>query len=196
MTFILPQLPYPKDALEPIITKEGFDYHHGKHHQTYVNNLNDLLTNSPYANECLENIITLTYEKGELAIYNNAAQHYNHSFYWKCLTPNGQNEPFGIAKDLIIRDFGSFENFKKEFSTIATKLFGAGWTWLALSESGKLEIIPMKDADNPLIHNKKPLLTIDVWEHAYYIDHRNARAKFIEDYWKIVNWEFVNQNLL
>ncbi|MTG97262.1 superoxide dismutase [Fe] [Myroides sp. BIT-d1] len=196
MTFTLPQLPYETTAFEPIISKEGFEYHYGKHHQTYVNNLNNLITNTQYENESLENIIKVSFDKGETGIYNNAAQHFNHSFYWKCLTPQKTEQPHGKIKKLIERDFNSIEEFKKQFTEIATKLFGAGWVWLALNMNGQLEILPMKDADTPLIKNMKPILTIDVWEHAYYIDHRNARPKFIEGFWEIINWEFANQNLL
>lgn len=191
----LPELPFDKNALNPIITEETFDYHYGKHHAAYVKNLNNLIKDTPLIEESVPEIIQHAYDNKNVGLFNNAAQHWNHSFFWHCLSPNGGSVPQGKIAELIKRDFGSFENFKNQFSDIAVKLFGAGWAWLALNDQGKLEIIPMKDAYTPLTENKKPILTLDVWEHAYYIDYRNARPKFVEGFWDIVNWEFANQNL-
>ncbi|MGS4344673.1 superoxide dismutase [Myroides odoratus] len=191
----LPELPYAKDALTPLITEETFDYHYGKHHASYVNNLNDLVKDTALATQSIEQILLHGFETGDAGLFNNAAQHWNHTFFWHCLSPNGGKAPQGPIADLILRDFGSFEHFKQQFSTTAAKLFGCGWAWLAQNEAGVLEIIPMKEANTPLTRDKKPILTLDVWEHAYYIDYRNARPKFIENFWDIVNWDFANQNL-
>jgi len=191
----LPELPFDKNALDPIITEETFDYHYGKHHAAYVNNLSELIKDTPLVKQSVPEIIQHAYAENNAGLFNNAAQHWNHSFFWHCLSPNGGSAPHGKIAELIDRDFGSFENFKNHFSEIAIKLFGAGWAWLALNAKGKLAIIPMKDAYTPLTENKKPILTLDVWEHAYYIDYRNARPKFVEGFWELVNWEFANQNL-
>ncbi len=193
--FQLPALPYDKKALSPVITEEGFDYHHGKHHQAYVNNLNNLIKDTAWAEKPLEEIIAVSYAQGNTGLFNNAAQHDNHSFYWKCLSPDSGGKPTGKIAELIDRDFHDFDTFKSQFSEAAVKLFGCGWAWLVLNDNDKLEIAPLKDAHTPLTSEKKPLLTLDVWEHAYYIDHRNARPKFVEGFWEIVNWDFVNQNL-
>lgn len=191
----LPELPFDKNALVPIITEETFDYHYGKHHAAYVNNLSGLVQDTPLADASVEQLITHGFDQKNDPLFNNAAQHWNHSFFWHCLSPNGGGAPKGDIRKLIERDFGSFEKFKDQFSSTAVKLFGAGWAWLAQDDSGKLEILPMKDAHTPLTENKTPLLTLDVWEHAYYIDYRNARPKFVESFWEIVNWNFANQNL-
>ncbi|MGG5507803.1 MULTISPECIES: superoxide dismutase [unclassified Myroides] len=191
----LPELPFQKSALTPLITEETFDYHYGKHHASYVNNLQDLIRDTPFVEQTIPEIILHGYQSNDLAIFNNAAQHWNHTFFWHCLSPDGGKKPTGKIGDLIARDFGSFEQFKMQFSTTAAKLFGCGWAWLAQGEDGKLEIIPMKEANTPLTLGKIPVLTLDVWEHAYYIDYRNARPKFIENFWEIVNWDFANQNL-
>ncbi|MGO3182452.1 MAG: superoxide dismutase [Aequorivita sp.] len=191
----LPDLPYDKNALAPLITEETFDYHYGKHHAAYVNNLNNIIADSPLEEKSVKELILLGVEKKDAGLFNNAAQHWNHSFFWHCLAPNGGGGPTGNIKDLIERDFNSFDKFKEEFSTTATKLFGAGWAWLAQNEAGKLEIIPMKDAHTPLTESKTPILTLDVWEHAYYIDYRNARPKFVESFWEIINWDFANKNI-
>lgn len=192
----LPELPYNKNALTPLITEETFDYHYGKHHATYVNNLTQLVKDTALTEASIEEIIQKSFKNNDVALFNNAAQHWNHSFFWHCLSPDGGKQPHGKIKELIIRDFGSFDTFKTEFSETATKLFGAGWAWLAQNDQGMLEIIPMKDAHTPITENKKPILTLDVWEHAYYIDYRNARPKFVENYWEIVNWDFANDNLI
>ena len=195
ITHQLPELPYDKEALAPIITKEAFDYHYGKHHLAYVNNLNKLIRDTPLADASMEKIIQTGFQDNNAGLFNNTAQHWNHSFFWHCLSPNGGKEPEGKIKELIVRDFESFEKFKEEFSASATKLFGSGWAWLAQNQEGTLEILPMKDAQTPIIENKIPILTLDVWEHAYYIDYRNARPKFVEIFWDIVNWDFANKNL-
>jgi len=193
--YTLPELPYDKKVFDPIISEEGFDYHHGKHHNAYVNNLNNLIKDTEWSEKALEEIIVESLHQQNTGLFNNAAQHFNHTFYWKCLSPNGGGTPSGAIAELIVREFGSFEKFRDQFSDTATKLFGSGWAWLVLNEENKLEIEPLKDAHTPLTSNKKPLLTLDVWEHAYYIDHRNQRPKFIEGFWEIVNWDFANQNL-
>ena len=195
ITQVLPELPYDRNALNPIITEETFDYHYGKHHATYVNNLAGLVKDTPLETATVEEIIQKGFGENNPALFNNAAQHWNHSFFWHCLSPNGGKAPQGRIAELINRDFGSFENFKELFSTTAVKLFGCGWAWLAQDENQKLEIVPMKDAHTPLTENKTPILTLDVWEHAYYIDYRNARPKFVEGFWEIVNWDFANNNL-
>lgn len=196
LTQDLPELPYDRNALNPIITEESFDYHYGKHHATYVNNLKSLVKDTLLQQTSVEEIIHKGFKESNTGLFNNAAQHWNHSFFWNCLSPNGGKEPKGKIKELLIRDFGNFENFKEQFSSTAIKLFGCGWAWLAQDENGTLEIIPMKEAHTPLTENKRPILTLDVWEHAYYIDYRNARPKFVEGFWEIVNWDFANQNII
>ena len=191
----LPELPYAKDALTPLITEETFDYHYGKHHASYVNNLKDIVQDTALVEQTVEELILTGHQNQNQGLFNNAAQHWNHTFFWHCLSPDGGKVPTGKIAALIQRDFGSFEQFKAEFSTTAAKLFGCGWAWLAQNDQGILEIIPLKEANTPLTFNKTPILTLDVWEHAYYIDYRNARPKFIENFWDIVNWEFANQNL-
>lgn len=188
--FELPQLPYEPDALSPHISKETLEYHHGKHHKTYVDNLNKLIKDTEFENDSLENII----KKSDGGIFNNAAQNWNHSFYWKCLTPKSEKEPSGKLADSIKKKFGSFNDFKETFIESAKKLFGSGWTWLAKNGNGELEILNESNAGLPLKSNKIALLTCDVWEHAYYIDYRNARPKYLENFWEIVNWDFVQEN--
>lgn len=195
ITQTLPELPYDTNALNPIITEETFDYHYGKHHATYVNNLAGLVKDTPLETATVEEIIQKGFAENNAGLFNNAAQHWNHSFFWNCLSPNGGKAPQGRIAELLNRDFGSFEEFKNKFSETAIKLFGAGWAWLAQDDQGLLEIVPMKDAHTPLTENKTPILTLDVWEHAYYIDYRNARPKFVEGFWEIVNWDFANKNL-
>jgi Fe-Mn family superoxide dismutase len=187
--FILPALPYSPTALAPYISEETFSYHYGKHHQAYVANLNKLIDGKPEADKSLEEIIT----HSEGGIFNNAAQIWNHTFFWHCMSPDGGGKPKGALAKAIERDFGSFENFQDKFSAAATTLFGSGWAWLATDGSGKLEIMPLSNAHTPLTHGKTPLLTLDVWEHAYYIDYRNARPKFVEGFWDVANWEFANK---
>ena len=191
MPFTLPELPYNKDALAPHISAETLEYHHGKHHNAYVTNLNKLLDGKPEANKSLEEVI-LSSDGG---VFNNAAQVWNHTFYWNCMKPNGGGKPTGDLADAITRDFGSFERFREEFSNAAATQFGSGWAWLVLDKD-KLSVTKTGNADLPMKHGQKALLTIDVWEHAYYIDFRNARPKYIDTFLeKLVNWDFVLQNL-
>lgn len=190
MAIELPPLPYALNALEPHISRETLEYHYGKHHQTYVTNLNNLLPGSGFENRILEEII----QSSSGAIFNNAAQVWNHTFYWHCLTPNGGGEPTGELANQIQKAFGSFSAFQEQFTKTAIATFGSGWAWLVRTPENKLEIISTSNADTPLTDNKKALLTCDVWEHAYYIDYRNARAKYVESFWKCVNWKFVIDN--
>ncbi|NOZ08679.1 MAG: superoxide dismutase [Fe] [FCB group bacterium] len=187
----LPELPYAKDALEPHISSETLEYHYGKHHQAYVNNLNNLIPGTEYADLDLEEII----KRASGGLFNNAAQVWNHSFYWNCLSPAGGGEPVGELADKISATFGSFAEFRAQFSKKALTTFGSGWAWLVKNADGSLEITSTSNAGSPLTEGKTPLLTCDVWEHAYYVDYRNARAKYIEAFWNLVNWEFVAENL-
>jgi Fe-Mn family superoxide dismutase len=192
MPFTLPPLPYDKAALAPYLSAETLEFHYGKHHQAYVNNLNKLTEGKPEAKKSLGEII-MTAPPGGL--FNNAAQIWNHTFYWSCMKPNGGGEPTGDLGEAIERDFGSYAKFKEQFTASATTLFGSGWTWLVL-EDGKLKIVQTKDADLPMKHKQVALLTLDVWEHAYYIDYRNARPKYIETFLDhLVNWDFAAANL-
>lgn len=188
--FELPKLPYAMDALQPYISKETLEYHHGKHHQAYVNNLNNLIKDTEFATMSLEDVIM----KASGGMFNNAAQVWNHTFYWNCMMPKAAGEPSGKLADAIKKKFGSFDEFKKQFTQSATTLFGSGWTWLAKNSSGELEIMNTGNAGLPMKDGKKALLTCDVWEHAYYIDYRNVRATYVENFWKLVNWDFVAGN--
>ncbi len=191
MSFELPQLPYAKDALVPHMSVETFEYHYGKHHAKYVNTLNTLIAGTPQESASLDDIV----RSAEGGLFNNAAQHWNHSFFWKCLKPNGGGAPSGDLAQAINRDFGSFDAFKTQFSDAAAKQFGSGWAWL-VEDQGKLKVTSTANADLPLKHGQKALFTLDVWEHAYYIDYRNARPKFIETVLeKLANWDFANENL-
>ena len=190
MAFELPALPYEMDALAPHISKETLEYHYGKHHQAYFNKLNDLVKGTENENKSLEEII----KHASGGLFNNAAQAWNHTFYWHCLAPQAGGEPTGKLADAITQTFGSFETFKEKFSNTAATTFGSGWAWLVKDASGQLEILSTSNAGNPLTDNKTPLLTCDVWEHAYYIDFRNARPKYIEAFWQLVNWDFVAKN--
>ncbi len=187
----LPELPYAKDALEPIISKETIDYHYGKHHQAYVNNLNKLIVGTEFEDMPLEEIV----KKAGGGIFNNAAQVQNHTFYWNCLAPNAGGKPGGKLAEAIDEAFGSFEEFKEKFSAVAAGTFGSGWAWLVKDADGKLEIVSTGNAGTPAAEGKTPLLTCDVWEHAYYVDYRNARPAYIEKFWDLVNWDFVAGNL-
>lgn len=190
MTHELPALPYETNALEPVISAETIDYHYGKHHQAYVTNLNNLVPGTEFEGASLEEIVL----KSEGGIFNNAAQVWNHTFYWNGLSPNGGGEPSGSLADAINTAFGSFEGFKDAFIKSATGNFGSGWTWLVKNSDGSLEIVNTSNAANPMRDGKTPLLTIDVWEHAYYIDYRNARPKYLQEIWSLVNWDFVASN--
>lgn len=191
MSFELPKLPYALDALEPHISKETLEYHYGKHHQTYVTNLNNLIKDTDLESKSLEEIIKST----DGGIFNNAAQVWNHTFYWNCLAPNAGGAPTGKVADAINKAFGSFEEFKKQFNDAAAKNFGSGWTWLVKKADGSVAIVNTSNAATPVSGADKPLLTVDVWEHAYYIDYRNARVKYLEEFWALVNWSFVEANL-
>ena len=190
MPFELPNLPYDKSALEPHISAETIEYHYGKHHQSYVTNLNKLVQDTEHEGLSLRDLIL----SASGPIFNNAAQVWNHTFYWNCLSPNGGGEPKGELLEQINKVFGSFADFKSKFSDVAVKTFGSGWAWLVKNESGDLEIRSTSNAKNPMTDGCKPLLTCDVWEHAYYIDYRNARPKYVEIFWKLVNWDFVSEN--
>lgn len=191
MAFELPPLPYAIDALAPHISQETLEYHYGKHHQTYVTNLNNLTEGTDDANASLEDIIL----KAEGGLFNNAAQVWNHTFYWSSMKPGGGGAPTGEVADKINSAFGSYDGFREQFAKAATTQFGSGWAWL-IDNDGTLEITQTSNADLPLKHSQKALLTIDVWEHAYYIDFRNARPNYITTYLdSLLNWDFVAQNL-
>ena len=190
MEHTLPQLPYAIDALAPHISQETLEYHYGKHHQTYVTNLNNLVKDGEFANSTLEEII----KKSSGGIFNNAAQVWNHSFYWNCLSPQGGGEPTGALKEAINTKFGSFEEFKKQFTATCVGTFGSGWGWLVKTPTGELELVSTSNAATPLTSVNKALLTCDVWEHAYYIDYRNSRPNYMAAFWNLVNWDFVSKN--
>lgn len=187
MTHVLPELPYAKNALEPHISAETLEFHYGKHHATYVDKLNGMIAGTEFESASLEDIILAS----SGGIFNNAAQIWNHSFYWDGLSPNGGGKPEGTLAEAIDQAFGSFEQFKEAFTASALGNFGSGWTWLVKNSSGDLEIVNTDDAANPMTDGHTPLLTCDVWEHAYYIDYRNRRPDYINAFWNLVNWEFV-----
>ena len=190
MTFELPALPYANDALAPHISAETIEYHYGKHHQTYVTNLNNLVPGTEFEGLSLEDIV----KKSSGGIFNNAAQVWNHTFYWNSLSPNGGGAPTGGLANAIDRTFGSFEAFKEAFAKCAVTTFGSGWAWLVKNANGSLELVSTSNAGCPLTAGQTPILTCDVWEHAYYIDYRNARPKYLEAFWALVNWEFASAN--
>ncbi len=191
MAFTLPELPYSKDALAPHISAETLEFHYGKHHKTYVDNLNNLAKGTEFENMSLEDVV----KKSTGGMFNNAAQIWNHTFYWHCLAPKGGGEPTGALAEAIKRDFGSFQAFEEKFTDISVKTFGSGWGWLVKTKEGKLELVSTSNAATPLTDaTKKPLLTCDVWEHAYYIDYRNSRPNYMNAFWNLVNWEFVSKN--
>jgi Fe-Mn family superoxide dismutase len=187
----LPALPYAKDALAPHISAETLDFHYGKHHQTYVTNLNKLIAGTEFATLSLEDIV----KKATGGIFNNAAQVWNHTFYWNSLSPKGGGEPTGDLADAIVKHFGSFAQFKEKFANAAVTQFGSGWAWLVKNSDGSLAIEQTSNAATPLKEGKKPLITCDVWEHAYYIDYRNARATYVDAFFKLANWSFAAGNL-
>ena len=191
MAFSLPPLPYEMNALEPHISSETLEFHYGKHHQTYVNNLNGLVEGTDNASKNLEEIIM----SSDGGLFNNAAQVWNHTFYWNCMGPNGGGNPTGSAADAINQAFGSFDNFKDQFSKSAATNFGSGWTWLVKNSSGGVEIQNTSNAGCPMTAGNNAVLTIDVWEHAYYVDKRHARPAYIESWWNLVNWDYVNSQL-
>ncbi|OOE70361.1 superoxide dismutase [Fe] [Salinivibrio kushneri] len=191
MSFQLPELPFAKDALEPHISKETLDYHYDKHHNTYVVKLNGLIEGTDFEGKSLEEII----KNSSGGVFNNAAQVWNHTFYWHCLSPNGGGEPTGDVADAITKTFGSFDEFKTQFTNAAVTNFGSGWTWLVKKADGSVAIVNTSNAETPLTHDgETPLLTVDVWEHAYYIDYRNVRPDYLAAFWKLVNWDFVAKN--
>ena len=196
MAFTLPDLPYAKNALEPTMSARTFEFHHGKHHATYVNNLNNLVKDTPMANQSLEEVIKASAgDASKVGVFNNAAQVWNHTFFWNCLSPAGGGQPSGEVGKKIDADFGSYDKFAEAFTTAATTQFGSGWAWLVV-DGGKLAVTKTPNADMPLVHGQTPILCIDVWEHAYYLDYQNARPAFIKAYLeKLVNWEFAANNL-
>ena len=187
----LPELPYPENALEPHISAETLEYHYGKHHATYVDKLNKLIPGTEFETASLEEIIA----KASDGIFNNAAQVWNHTFYWNCLSPDGGGEPDGVLAKAIGQAFGDVAQFQERFSDAAATNFGSGWTWLVKNSDGGLEIVNTSNAGNPMTEGRQPLLTCDVWEHAYYIDYRNARPEYVKAFWNLVNWDFVAQKL-
>lgn len=191
MTISLPDLPYAKDALAPHISEETLDFHYGKHHATYVTKLNAAIEGTDQADKSLEDIV----RSSSGGVFNNAAQIWNHTFYWHSLSPTGGGEPTGAVKDAIDASFGSFADFKEQFTASAVGNFGSGWTWLVKNSDGSLAIVNTDDAETPLTSDATPILTLDVWEHAYYIDYRNVRPDYIAAYWNLVNWDFANANL-
>jgi Fe-Mn family superoxide dismutase len=192
MSFQQPELPYAIGALEPFLSELQMSYHYGKHHAAYFKNLNALVDGKPQAKLPLRQLVV----ESQGGVFNNAAQAWNHSFFWNCMsTSGGGGQPSGDLSTAIRRDFGSFEAFKEAFSKAAATLFGSGWAWLAAGADGKLEILALSNAGTPLKEGKEPLLTLDVWEHAYYLDYKNERPRFVEGFWGVVNWEFVAQNL-
>ena len=191
MAFELPALPYARDALAPHISPETIDFHYGKHHQTYVTNLNNLVPGTEFESMSLEEIV----KKSSGGIFNNAAQVWNHTFYWHSLSPTGGGEPTGRLAEEITKSFGSFAAFKEEFTKVALGTFGSGWAWLVERPDGSLGIVSTSNAATPLTGPDRPLLTCDVWEHAYYVDYRNARAKYVEAFWNLVNWDFATSQL-
>ncbi len=190
MAFELPPLPFAKDALAPHISEETLEYHYGKHHQAYVTNLNNLIAGTDQENQTLEEII----KNSSGGIFNNAAQVWNHTFYWNCLSPDGGGEPSGVLADAINAKWGSFEKFKEAYSSDCVGNFGSGWTWLVKTADGGLDIVKTSNAGCPITEGHQPLMTCDVWEHAYYIDYRNARPAYVAAFWNLVNWDFVQSN--
>jgi len=189
MVHELPALPYAKNALAPHISEETLEYHYGKHHQTYVTNLNNLIKGTEFEEMSLQDII----KKSSGGLFNNAAQVWNHTFYWHCLSPNGGGEPSGELADAIVKKFGSFAAFKEEFTKCAVTTFGSGWAWLVKNADGSLDLVSTSNAGTPMTSGQQAVLTCDVWEHAYYVDYRNARPKYVEAFWNLVNWEFASQ---
>jgi len=188
MKYELPQLPYAINALEPVISQKTIEFHHGKHHQTYVTNLNNLIAGTEFENSTLEEII----KKSDGAIFNNAAQVWNHTFYFFSFSPQGGGSPKGKLAEAIDKTWGSFENFQKEFNTAATTLFGSGWAWLVKDSAGTLSIVKESNAGNPLTKGLSPILTFDIWEHAYYLDYQNRRADYLTALWKLIDWDVVS----
>ena len=190
MAFKLPELPYAKNALEPHISQETLEYHYGKHHQAYVNKLNGLVPGTEFEKMSLEDIIM----KSEGGIFNNAAQIWNHTFYWNSMCPKSDSKPKGGLADALHETFGSLDTFKEQFTEAALSQFGSGWAWLVKDKDNKLKVVKTVNANNPMTDGYEPLLTCDVWEHAYYIDTRNDRGKYVSNFWQVVNWDFAEKN--
>jgi Fe-Mn family superoxide dismutase len=189
MPFQQPPLPFAMNALQPFLSEEQLMYHYTKHHAAYFKNLNGLVEGKPEADLPLREVVV----KSAGPMFNNAAQAWNHSFYWDCMLPNGGGEPKGDLAEAIKRDLGGFGAFRKAMTEAGVKLFGSGWAWLAADKAGKLEIMPLGNADTPLKHSKEPVLTIDVWEHAYYVDYHNERPKYVDGFWNVANWAFAEK---
>ena len=196
MSFELPKLDYAKSALAPIMSEETLDLHHGKHHQTYITNLNNFIKNTDMSKMTLEEIIiNSSKDKSKVGIFNNASQHWNHLLFWKCMKPSGGGAMPTKLKEKIVSDFGSVEEFKKQFIQAGVTQFGSGWSWLSI-DNGKLVVTKTPNAENTLIHNMKPILGCDLWEHSYYVDYKNRRPEYLENFFeKLINWEFVASNL-
>ncbi|WP_298636000.1 Fe-Mn family superoxide dismutase [uncultured Umboniibacter sp.] len=190
MSHVLPELPYAMDALEPHISKETLEFHYGKHHATYVTKLNGLIDGTDFAGKDLETIV----KSSSAGVFNNAAQIWNHTFYWNSMSPNGGGEPTGALADAISAKWGSFEDFKVAFNDMAVNNFGSSWTWLVKNTDGSLEIVNTSNAATPITGDAKPLFTVDLWEHAYYIDFRNVRPNYLAAFWSLINWEFASAN--
>ena len=187
----LPKLPYEMNALEPHISQKTLEFHYGKHHAGYVTNLNKLIAGTPFENKSLDEIV----KTSQGGMFNNAAQVWNHTFYWNCMTPNPKKaQPTGKLMDAIVRDFGSFDAFKEKFINACVTLFGSGWAWLVADKTGKLSIVQTSNAQTPLTEGLKPLLVCDVWEHAYYLDYQNLRANYVNEFWSLINWEYVEKS--
>ena len=195
MAHELPPLPWDKNALAPHMSQETLEFHHGKHHATYVTKLNAAIQGNAYESLSLLDAIKKSSAEGNKAVFNNAAQHFNHSFFWNCLSPKGGGAPTGAVADAINKSFGSFDAFKTAFTNESVNHFASGWGWLVKDGAGGLKVISTHDADSPVAHGQIPVLTCDVWEHAYYIDHRNSRPNFLAAFWNLVNWDFVAKNL-
>ena len=191
MSFKLPDLPYGLDALKPYLSEEQMNYHYNKHHAAYFAKLNPLVDGKPESDLPLRDLVI----KSTGGVFNNSAQAWNHTFFWSCMAPSGGRKPSADLMAAIDRDFKSLDAFKEAFSAAAAALFGSGWAWLAMDKAGKLQIMPLGNADTPLKHDAEPILTLDVWEHAYYVDYRNERPRFIQGFWDVVNWDFAAKNL-
>ncbi len=195
MTFVLTELPYDRDALEPHISARTMDFHYGKHHKGYVDKLNDAIKGTKYENMSLEDVIRSSYDNQDTGVFNNAAQSWNHTFFWDCMRPGGGGAPGGALSDRIEQQFGGISEFRRQFKEAATGQFGSGWAWLAAGENG-LAIVSTSDANSPLTWNAMPLLTLDVWEHAYYLDYQNSRDEFVDAFLEnLINWDFAQKNL-
>jgi len=192
MNYELPKLPFKLNALEPYISKKTLEFHYGKHHQAYVNNLNKLTQGTKFENKTLEDII----KEAEGGIYNNGAQVWNHTFYFESFSSEGIGEPAGELMEAINKSFGSFSEFKEKFTNAAATLFGSGWAWLVMNNKGKLKIIQESNAGNPIRNELKPILTCDVWEHAYYLDYQNKRPDYIEAFWNLINWDIIGKRYI